>query len=89
MLAHDIVGLKREEIKGNDQGNGLEAMSTNWYSGWMVAAPIDIRGGKVTIRARLMEIGRPYRFVWGGVEVFAIRRNDDEKVEFYTVGAGG
>jgi hypothetical protein len=51
---------------------------------WLVARrPIEIKSGKVHVRPYNMEIGKVYRFVWGGEEVFAIRRSLSDRVDFY------
>jgi len=52
---------------------------------WVHPAPILVDGEELKVRPKLMEIDRPYRFVWGGSEVFAIRRDVSDKVEFYVI----
>jgi hypothetical protein len=57
---------------------------------WTVfQAPIEVTEEQVVVRVKFMEVGRPYRFEWGGVELFAIRRDENEKVDVYAVKGEG
>lgn len=52
---------------------------------WVHPQPIEVDSEELKVRPELMEAGRPYRFVWGGVEVFALRRDESDKVEFFVI----
>ncbi len=85
MEAVDVISGRETELNISTIAGGNDVYSSSPFQ-WRVShRPIVITPDEVTISAFDMQVGLPYRFVWGGKEIFALRRDASDRVEFYTL----
>lgn len=81
-LIKQDVSVSRLESNSNTT---VSYIDTKEKKVWVRPIPIRVENEELKVRPESMEIGRPYRFVWGGTEIFALRRDATDKVEFYVI----